>query len=432
MALLACAIPDLALAQAGPAPQAQGLFQAGGGAAGAGRQSLTLSVSLVEAYDSNLRAGATAVSPTLFQQSGSYTSLTPTMSFASRGRSAQITATSGSTLRYYRELDRLVSIGHNVGAGVSAELTRRTRLSVNQGVAYAPSYLHGLFANAAPATMGSAVNPATSYAVNGQPSYQYSTSAGVSHAVTRRDTVSFNSAYRYTDFVGNTAGASDLRSYDVGGRFTHLLSRDGSLRLGYTYRQAAYSSTQQRPSTHDIDSGIAYQWPLSSARRTTLGFSAGSAVVTGPVSSASTQTRRQFRLVVDASLNHQMGRTWQLQGAYHRGVGFIEGIEDPVFSDAVTVTTSGSLDRRTTVVMSTSYSTGNSALAIVSSNSFDTYTGDAEVRFAISRTWATYVDYMYYFYNFNQSLQLSPGVSPNLRRHSVRAGLTLSVSLMGR
>ena len=36
-----------------------------------------------------------------------------------------------------------------------------------------------------------------------------------------------------------------------------------------------------------------------------------------------------------AGLSHDMGRTWRARVAYDRNVGFVEGLRDPVFSDAV-------------------------------------------------------------------------------------------------
>ena len=68
-------------------------------------------------------------------------------------------------------------------------------------------------------------------------------------------------------------------------------------------------------------------------------------------------------------------------------------------------------------------------MALGGSSDFTTYTGDARVTFAISKMWATSVEYLYYLYDFTRSVQLVPGLSPYQRRNSARVGLTLWLPL---
>ncbi len=428
-----------------PSSPAGGLF--GGAVRGAAAdRSLNLSMSLVEAFDDDLQGDVTGIQATSARSSGFYTALTPNLDVASRGRRVQVNATIGSNMRYYGDLNRLVSVGHSAAGGFSAQLTRRTTLSLSQSISYAPSSsrLFGLFASAAPADIknvvdaagNSAIDPATDSAVTSaarnvagsERSYVYGTTLGLTHAVTQRATLTFDSGFRYTDFNG-PPGLMELRSYHGGGRFSYRVSRDASVRLGYAYRQAVYSAANE-PVTHDIDVGIDYLWPLTHTRKTTLGFSVGSTVLSGPLQEGAVLNaeRTQYRAVGDASLTHQIGRTWRVQGLYHRGLGFVPGLTSAVSTNALTVTTDGFLNRRTDVLASAAYSTGDSPLSGRPSE-FKTYTGDARVRFALTRTWATYVEYLYYLYDFNPSLQLPPGMSPHLRRNSARVGLTLWLPL---
>ena len=439
LGLLLCAASAAQAQTSGAARPSRGLF----GGAAAADQSVNLTISLVEAFDDNLQADVTSVSPTNVKASGFYTGLAPTLDFASRGQRVRLNATMGSNLRYYREGNRLVSVGHSAAAGLSARIARRTTLSLSQSVSYAPTHsrLSGLFASvAAPGSLeglagDSAVNPATDSAVNQATdraagsgrSYSSGTTLGIAQAVGRRSTLSFSSGFRYATF-GGEPGYSDQRSYEGGVRFSHTVTRDAALRLGYTFRQASYSKTN-RPTTHDINVGIDYQWPLTRTRRTIAAFSMGSTIVDGPLQefgTATGETRRQFRALGDASLTHQMGRTWRLQGAYHRGLGFVDGLTGPVFTDALTVLSDGFVNRRTDVLVSASYTIGDTALT-GSASSFNTYVGNIRVRFALSKTWATYGEYLYYLYDFAERLDLPPGMSPHMRRNSARVGLTLWV-----
>ena len=117
LVVMLCGVPE-AQAQTGSARPYRGLF-GGAGADAAARQSLNLSISVIEVYDDNLRADVASVTPTNTRAGGFYTSLTPNLDFASRGRNVQVSATTSSNLRYYGEQNRLISIGHSMAARVS-------------------------------------------------------------------------------------------------------------------------------------------------------------------------------------------------------------------------------------------------------------------------------------------------------------------------
>src|SRR5262249_45808022 len=154
-------------------------------------------------------------------------------------------------------------------------------LTVNQSFAYSPSYLYGLFATVAPA-VGNFIAPAGDYALNDQRSYASATTARVTETIGTRGLLSFDSGLRYTKFTGRVPGYYDFRAYDVGGSFSYRLNRDMSLRTGYTYGLTEFSPGI-RPVQRDIALGIDYQRPLSRTRRTTLGFSAGTTSMSGPL-----------------------------------------------------------------------------------------------------------------------------------------------------
>jgi hypothetical protein len=87
--------------------------------------------------------------------------------------------------------------------------------------------------------------------------------------------------------------------------------------------------------------------------------------------------------------------------------------------------------RRFDISLTGGFSVGNSALT--NNSSYDTYTGDLRLRYAVTRNWAVFTEYLYYFYDFRgASLLLSPGIAPGLERNGIRAGLTLWVPTLGR
>jgi hypothetical protein len=63
---------------------------------------------------------------------------------------------------------------------------------------------------------------------------------------------------------------------------------------------------------------------------------------------------------------------------------------------------------------------------------FNSYTGDARLRMAVSRTLAAFVEYVFYDYQLNQSFLRPPGVPPALTRNGVRVGLTMWIPVRNR
>jgi hypothetical protein len=434
--VLACVFSTaVAFAQAQPAAvgssRATGLFGGAGVDANA-HQSLNLSMSLIEAYDGNRLADVGSVTPTVFQTGGFYTGFVPGVDFASHTQRVHVAVTAGSNLRYYGDVHQVIATSHAVGAGLTAQVTRTTVLFVNQGVSYAPAYLYGLFAKTGGPAAGDVIAPAADYAMNTERSYAYVTNASVTQSLTPRTTLFLGADARYTTFVGHAPGFSDLHAYDAGGRITYAVNRDVKLRIGYTFRDTQYSAIHTF-SEHDLDVGIDLSRPLSRTRRTTVGFSVGPTSANVPVpelagvtSPAPESRSRQYWVGADAFLNHQMGRSWNARGTLHRGVVYVEGLPNPVFTNALAVVTDGFLNRRTDLVASAAYTEGVSAWT-GTPGTFATYTGDVRMRFAMSKLLATYVEYVYYFYNFDRNLPLPPDIPPRFSRNGVRIGLTLWV-----
>src|SRR5262249_32169878 len=130
-------------------------------------------------------------------------------------------------------------------------------------------------------------------------------------------------------------------------------------------------------------------------------------------------------------LTYPISRTWNARAAYRRGSEYIESLARPVFTDALTVATEGSLSRRTDLSLSAAYSAGDPGLTGVEAP-FTTSTGNARYRVTLNSTWAMYTEYFYYYYDFKPSLSLPQGVRPQLTRNSVRVGLTLSMGTRGK
>src|SRR5262249_18341707 len=157
--------------------------------------------------------------------------------------------------------------------------------------------------------------------------------------------------------------------------------------------------------------------PLSLTRRTTLTFSVGPSMI-------EQNNSRQYRVVGDAAISHEMGRTWAARATYHRGVGMVAGLNSAVFSDGFGAALEGLLTRRLDFTAMGSYSTGEFALT-GAQNNFDTYQASARLRAALQQSTAVFVEYVAYRYQFDSRFALPSGLPGRLVRQGVRTGLTL-------
>ena len=421
--------PTLAFAQAGTAERPyRGLFGGAGGSGG--KQALNLTISLAGAYDDNVLAETVGlIDSARVAQGGTYSSLALDLDYARRGRIFQLGGAAGASGRYYSGDRAATSVGYYATGAVSAALGRRTQVSLSQVFSYEPSYLARLFpVLSAPMIDEGGVRPLDYGQDTEQAFTSLVTSANVSRGIGRRGSLSFGASFRYSTFNA----ANTLKAYDVRGQFTQGLTRNTALRMGYGYRNGTTGFSTAETALHDIDIGVDYSRAFSFSRRTTFGLNVGSSVVRSPFEDQIAGTEAlQYRLVGDAWLNHQIGRSWVARAEFSRDVSFIDVLPTPVFSDAIRGSLGGLLNRRTDISTTIAYTKGESAGGNLASQ-FDAFTGTLRLQFALSRSWATYTEYSYYAYDFSRNAQLVGEVPTQFQRQTVRAGLTVWVPLSGR
>jgi hypothetical protein len=116
---------------------------------------------------------------------------------------------------------------------------------------------------------------------------------------------------------------------------------------------------------------------------------------------------------------------------YRRALEYLPSLTEPVFTDGVSVYVDGLITPRIDVTVSGGYVSGASALSPALS-AFKTSTGDVRIRYAINRTLAGYVQYLYYFYDFSGQARLAPRIASRFERNAIRAGFTLWLPVMQR
>ena len=383
-------------------------------------QSLDMNASVSAAYEDNGESQDLVQSP--FEATGFYTSLNGSLGYLWEGKRVQVGANVGTEERYYQQQRQFIGVNQYVGAGIAASFARRTTLAVNQTVNYSPAYFSGIFPGAPTTAPGAVSVRGGDYASSAFNALSYETSASVGHGITRTGTLSFSSSVRHTAFE-EVSGYDDLHSYSIGGRYTQRVSRNTSLRAGYTYREGQYAflRTGGNSAIHDLDIGVDYGRALSLFRRTELTFGVGSSVLRQPLDGVE---GLQYRVVGNVNLNHELSRTWRAQLAYTRGFGFMDGLPEPVFSDGVTGSVSGFVNRRIDVSASGGFTNGDVGIA-AGDNRLQAYTANARTRIALARNLEASVEYVYYRYDIGAAVVLPLGVNQFHERSSVRGGLSL-------
>src|SRR5207245_985551 len=192
--------------------------------------------------------------------------------------------------------------------------------------------------------------------------------------------------------VAFSGDASDLLTQSGGFAFTLHLSRYAGFHAGLTARSAQYqlSDGANHLRTYDVDAGLNYDRPVSFSRRTTLRFSSGSSLIPQ-------DGKTYYRIMGNASLTHEMARTWKASLRYDRGMQFVESFSQPFFSDAIAASVTGNPSRRADLALSGGYSTGAIGVS-AQGGAFATYTGSAHFGISVNRHVAVYSEYLFYHY----------------------------------
>jgi hypothetical protein len=247
-----------------------------------------------------------------------------------------------------------------------------------------------------------------------QESHEYDGRFQIAEAFRNGSVLSFEYDYRTTLQAGNPAPFL----WRLGNaKYTRKMSRYAAVRLGYGYGQARDGLTAGGAAVinQNLDVGLDYARPLSSSRRTRFSTATGSAIVTD-------RGVRYYRLMIDSTLTREIGRSWNANINYHRGVQYVEGVAGPIYADTVQARFGGLVTRRLSVKTSAGYSNGDIGLTATRSG-YTTYSGTADMRFAISRELSIDVQYVNYHYDFGQGAPVLSGIPSTLSRQGLRVGL---------
>lgn len=394
-------------------------------------------LTIVAAGDSNVAEAESAgivtpVTASMPERRGFYTEMNPQFAAGWRTPRLQFNATAASDVRSYGNFNDVLVMSHAGQFNLTGQFGRATTFSINEGVAYAPAFLNGIFA-LTPASVESTVSSsAANNTFDSEHSYSSGSTLNIAQALTKRTSVSLNADLQYTTYRGGVPGYSDQDFYHAGSSLIHGLGRNTHLQFGYRFGDGQYLGQSSRTTEHNVEIGFDHSRALSATRRSTFAMTLGSSITKGPFFGATAESSisEQYHLTGSVSYSRQVSRTWFVLGTYQRALNYIQGLAQPVFMDSVAASTHGFVTRRTDLSLSASYSAG--AAGIAGGSPFSTYAGDMRWRVALSRSLAIYTEYLYYFYDFNGALTRPPNVPSRFARNGVRVGVTAWVPVRQR
>lgn len=381
---------------------------------------LDLGMSFFDAYDMTTITDARGVffKDPIENDRSEFAGGSAALTYTQTGRDNTFSAAGGSNMRYYSGPGVFPADAYG-GFNFSTRVSKRIRLQGSETASYSPYYTFG----SAPLTgsLAEVIAPRFDQAVNRVDTVSSSTIAGMSWTLDRRSSI--NVGYNF-DYIDAGVSAYHVHTMGANGAYLRQLSRYLNIRAGYGfYRSQLYGVSVPYYDSQNIDAGVSYRRPLSFSRRSVVGFNVGSTVISDGVT-------RRFYVTGDASLSHQLSQFWLLTAAYNRAVSRIGGLAAPFATDTGSVSVGGRVTRYLTLSGSGSFSRG--AAVAVTSNAYDSTYGGGRLSYQLTRYLPVYAEYVYYFYQFQESIGLATGFPMNVNRHGLRAGLAYAIPLIGR
>jgi hypothetical protein len=116
---------------------------------------------------------------------------------------------------------------------------------------------------------------------------------------------------------------------------------------------------------------------------------------------------------------------------YRRAVSVLQGVTLQSFAtDVGSLRADGLIGRRLEGIFSASYANGRSGSG-EEPGRYETYNGNAQLTYALSRCCAVSFVYDYYYYNLGNVVDLQPGFPQRYDRNAVRFGFSLWLPLFG-
>ena len=381
---------------------------------------LRLSLSTFGGYDTDVTGTATDSDTA---PSAPYGGGMVSLNFQKRTEKIAFSTRGSSDYRYYRTDSPVTAVSYSGNSAFAVDVTSRLNVSASVNALYSPRFVFSLLPIAGDVGTDSAPPP-SDYGVSMDSTASYVVGSTAAFRVSRRSTLNVAVSGGEQKLLEDKI---DLRTKSYGGGYSYAVTRYAKLRVGYTQQDSDYPSfgpiPARRYSHRSYDVGVDYSRPLSVSRRTTLSFGSGSSAIDNGLETF-------YNVTATAALRHQMGRTWEANAAYARGLGVVAGFAEPFFADSVNGNIRGQLARRLALEVTAGYANGNVGHGSRAED-YVSFQANTRLEWVVQREHVgVYGNYYYYAYEFDTNTALLASIPRQVDRHGVRLGLIFRFPLI--
>jgi hypothetical protein len=384
---------------------------------------VTASASMFGGYDTDISRAT--LDPSL-RASAPHAGTILTLNYRRRTEKIGFSIRANADSRHYRTDQPVTATSFNGSAIFGVQATPRLKLDASASSGYSPQFLFSLL----PQTSDIPTEippPSLDYGVSLQDSVTYAAGTTATYKVSARSSLTMSYGRSQYRFLGGDYDQYNSKTQSYGGGYSYNVTKYAALRVGYIEQTGEYPAFGGMPRSlvrqRSIDAGVNYSRPLSISRRTTFSFGTGSAAIDDGVETFYTVTG-------NATLRHQIGRTWNTVAMYTRGLGVVGGFAQPFFADAVSLELRGMLTPKVSAIAMGGYANGNVGLGSRGEN-YRSYQGTARIEMDLKRERVgLFGSYFYYGYGFENALDVAPGVPSQIGRHGIRGGLIVRVPIV--
>ena len=377
--------------------------------------SSSLSVNFDGGYEENVRPTDAGNNPAL-QSKTLAGGVSASLALQRAGEKASFGVSGTSSLRYVDAQDEIKSVGHGAQAFSRFAIGQRASLNLVGGFMWAPLY-NPLLSGAGFGGEGlagfSPTRPGADYATTSRPAIFANGAVSMDYAMTRRASIFGSYGLSYEDYTDED---QQQRGDRIRAGAMYRLTKYASLRLSYSRTLHHLDHGGSNGAIDDFGGGIDYRRPFSlSGRRTTFTVVPGMAL-----DRRSGSTR--FQMIGSATLDHEIGRTWTARAAYRRGFRFTDGLDAEMLANTGTGYVEGWLSRRVSVLFGGQVILSDKGEK--ATNDYEMYSASGRLSYALTRNISTYAQYVYYSYQFGESVVLPASVVRRLDRQGIRVGIS--------
>lgn len=399
------------------------------------RQELTLTTNLVGGYDDVFSPSGSGPDDLLRPRESAYTAFAEMNVRYWLGRAARSLTINGRGFTNTYSIGTTSTLGGDAQAVFETSIGRGNRLSGRQTFRYEPLLSVGGFGpieSGVEPSLLPAGNPAT--AVAEQSARRIDSAVSLSRTWTRRQstTVTANTG-DYHQIGDSTQLAFSSRTSGASAGYGLALTRRARLQAAYNYSAVTMldaDDSRRTSSSNAIEGGYAYERPLSPTRVIELSFGAGAAYV----SSVDPITAERFQYWTPsgrAAVSLDLARSWSLRTNFSRGLTVLEGVaRQSFYTNAAAIQLGGLLSRRVDATVTAGMATGRAVALSDELSNYRSFTGTAQLRWALARCCAVLGNYNYYRYEL-EGVPTVQGFPMSMNRNAARLGFSIWLPLYG-